>query len=439
MAKRCVSCGRELNDDARFCDACGTPQIVQSETQHLQASPPRMGGGAGSSKLRLILGTLVCGFILLIVLMGLNSGVVIQSLIAAAIGCFVCIIFFGPDFARSRIPGAGSVLAVAGYSLAATLVVLILVGSGLPKTPSSQPPDIQSAQPQPVAVVLATATKEPNAAGQLVATKAPSAPIATPTPIPRTATPTSSPTATFTPTASPTVTATPTPDAAALLQRVDAAWAKGTRPIVIFTLEELRRIAPDSGDYRDKLYDAYLNYGIALSEAGDKNGAATQFRKAQDLDPGRNEAAARASALTPTATATPRIVLLDVPRWIGKPGKEFRVEFGDAPYADRVKPGELHAAPSGGEAWTYLWEWAMADTIIDENGRVSGFLVNFERPYPKDYDAALRILNLPTGQQPTTDAPAARRWNNLAGLTVGLTKDAVGRREVALATVWRAR
>ncbi len=99
--------------------------------------------------------------------------------------------------------------------------------------------------------------------------------------------------------------ATPTPDQAALVKRVDTAWAMYNWAEVVSTLERLRQIAPDNTTYRAKLYDAYMSYGAKLKAGNDHAGAAAQFNKALALEPGRLEASAQITALTPTATPTP--------------------------------------------------------------------------------------------------------------------------------------
>lgn len=109
------------------------------------------------------------------------------------------------------------------------------------------------------------------------------------------------------PTATPlpsTATATPTPDTALLLRRTDIAWAKADWPEAISVLQQLRKMAPGSVDFENKLYVAYLSYGVKLLAAGDKQGAATQFNQAQSVSPSRPEARAQLAALTPTATPT---------------------------------------------------------------------------------------------------------------------------------------
>ncbi len=114
--------------------------------------------------------------------------------------------------------------------------------------------------------------------------------------------------ATPTPSALPTAeqsTPTPIPDEHTLLARVDAAWAKGDWPSAIADLQLLRKIAPDSSSYRDKLYAAYIFYGQSLLKTGDKVSAGRQFENARDLDPNRGEAIAQLQALTPTATPAP--------------------------------------------------------------------------------------------------------------------------------------
>lgn len=111
-----------------------------------------------------------------------------------------------------------------------------------------------------------------------------------------------------TPGARPTVeqsTPTPTPDEHTLLARVDAAWAKSDWPSAIADLQLLRKTAPDSTSYRDKLYAAYIFYGQSLLKTGDKASAERQFENARDLDPSRGEAVAQLQALTPTATPAP--------------------------------------------------------------------------------------------------------------------------------------
>lgn len=117
-----------------------------------------------------------------------------------------------------------------------------------------------------------------------------------------TPTPTVIPSATLTPSITPTPT--PTPEPAQLLQELDTAWEKADWPQVIQSLWGLRQFDTDKTDYRDKLYDAYLNYGKALLASGNKSAAATQFAAAQQLDPDREEAAAELLALTPTPTPT---------------------------------------------------------------------------------------------------------------------------------------
>lgn len=115
------------------------------------------------------------------------------------------------------------------------------------------------------------------------------------------------PTPTQTPTATATVTSTSTatPDVRPLLGRLDAAWAKSDWPSAISTLQEIRKIAPDSKDYRDKLYTAYFAYGKVFLAKGDKNSAAAQFVLADGTDPTRGEAKAQLLALTPTSTPAP--------------------------------------------------------------------------------------------------------------------------------------
>jgi hypothetical protein len=90
-----------------------------------------------------------------------------------------------------------------------------------------------------------------------------------------------------------------------LVGQLDSAWSKSDWPAAIDALRQLRRINPDSKDYRDKLYSAYFAYGKALLKKGDTANAVAQFILANETDPSRTEAAAQLQALTPTATPAP--------------------------------------------------------------------------------------------------------------------------------------
>jgi hypothetical protein len=110
------------------------------------------------------------------------------------------------------------------------------------------------------------------------------------------------------------VPAAPTPGTAQLQSRLDQVWGNDW-PAAISLLEELRQRDADSREYTEKLYGAYISYGDALVDAGDKKGAAVQYSKAAQLVSERGEANARLQALTPTpAPPTSTVALPTVAR-----------------------------------------------------------------------------------------------------------------------------
>jgi hypothetical protein len=60
--------------------------------------------------------------------------------------------------------------------------------------------------------------------------------------------------------------------------------------------------------------------------------------------------------------------------------------------------------------------------VIFADGRANGFFIALD-PKISGYDNALKAVNLPTGQRPTVNAPAARNWDDLNGYVVRLTAD----------------
>jgi len=122
---------------------------------------------------------------------------------------------------------------------------------------------------------------------------------------------------------SPTPSATAMPEDLTQMElMLTEAWDSGDWELVIGLIEQILAIEPDYDDMDmpNKLYSAYVNYGVQLLEEGDPAGATAQFEKAQAINPDGEEAQkglAQAAASTVTPLATP--IGTPVPTPVGTP------------------------------------------------------------------------------------------------------------------------
>jgi hypothetical protein len=127
-------------------------------------------------------------------------------------------------------------------------------------------------------------------------------------------------------------------------------------------------------------------------------------------------------APTPTVTATATVTvtaggLIDVPASIGSSVDQFQIIYGSPFLIAHVSPGQLDAAPNGGEARSYQRDWGVLEGVF-QDGTLTGLYMLFERSYPQSFNQALELLDLPANQPPDIDTPTSREWKDLAGFTV---------------------
>jgi LysM repeat protein len=92
------------------------------------------------------------------------------------------------------------------------------------------------------------------------------------------------------------------------------AWALEDWEQAIDLIEQILAIEPDYPDMTEKLYAAHVNYGDQLLEAGDPDGATTQFSNALEVKPDGVEAqAGLAQAMAWAPTPTPVTVPTSTP------------------------------------------------------------------------------------------------------------------------------
>jgi LysM repeat protein len=98
----------------------------------------------------------------------------------------------------------------------------------------------------------------------------------------------------------------PPPDLAQLDEALAAAWAAEEWEQAIGLTSQILTIDPGYDDMLEKLYVAYVNYGLQLLDEGNPGGAITQFNAAVEIKPGGEEALAglELAVATPVPTLT---------------------------------------------------------------------------------------------------------------------------------------
>lgn len=133
--------------------------------------------------------------------------------------------------------------------------------------------------------------------------------------------------------------------------------------------------------------------------------------------------------------------MIDVPGILGFPVSVVNQKYGNSLNTKYLEPAEIEYLPGGGLCKTYHKDAYTFWVFYESGGKSIGFQIIdglAQKQYRMDdWPVILSSLNLQTSERADFDGQSIKRWNNVNGFKITLSRDPLSDEYVWSVQVWK--